>query len=133
MTQLSLGYSEAERGRMVWKDALEWARALVDQLGNKVVAAELDVSPSWLADALKEREHGEGKKGLKAEHFHALLFMAPIGMRMEWLRMVCQPLGFETPAQRKVRTPEEQLADLKQLLEARLGDVGRQLLKEVGS
>lgn len=129
MTQLSLGYSADQQGRDLWKLELAWARKAVDAIGHKEVAFALDVKPSTLTDALSEREHGEGRKGLKAEWLTVIRQMAPHGMRAEWLRLVCPPLGYE-PKPIEVRTPAQRLADLEALLLSKLGDVGAALVRE---
>lgn len=131
MSQLTLGYSEPQQGKAVWREALDWARRLVDSVGAKTVAFELDVSASWLADALNERAHGDGKKGIKGEHLMQLAMMAPHGMRHEFVSIICPALGFEVPEVRKVRTPEERLAELERLVAEKFGEFGARLVEEV--
>ena len=131
MTQMPIDFGARIAGRGDWGYQLDWARRAVDLAGHKNVAYELDVSPSALTDALIERE-GEGRKRrLAGEYLAVILRMSSVPMRHEYLRVKCDALGFEPPIPRRVKTAEEELAELKQLLSERLGDVGKQLISEV--
>lgn len=131
MTQLSLTYSPDDLGRAVWIDELVWARKAVDAIGHKNVAFALDVAPSTLTDALAEREAGGKRKALKGEWIAVIRHMAPVGMQLEWLRIVARPLSHE-PMPIRTRTPEQRLADLERLLTTKLGDIGAALVAENG-
>jgi hypothetical protein len=125
--QLALSYSAAHAGADDWQNQLTWLRRVVDVLGHKHVAAELDIAPSTLTDALLERE----RKSIKGEWIAKLLHMADEGLRRDWFAMVCPSLGFEVPQPTKTRTAEERLADLERQIADRFGRAGEQLLSEV--
>lgn len=125
--QLDLAYNAAHLGAELWQRKLVWIRRVVDVLGHKFVAGELDIAPSHLTDALLERE----RKSVKGEWIDKLLMLADEGLRRDWLAIVCSALGFEMPAPIRTRTAEERLADLERVITERLGPVGEQLLREV--
>lgn len=125
--QLALTYSAAHAGEDLWQRQLRWLRQAVDLLGHKVVAAELDVAPSQLTDALLERE----RKDVKARWVAQVLMMVPESMRREWHALTCGATGFEPPQPIKTRTAEERLADIEKQLADRFGDAGRAFLSEV--
>lgn len=127
MTQLSIGWGAREQGLADWRDELAWAQRAIDVLGHKVVAGELDIAPSTLTDALKERDH----KGVKAEWLCIIRRMSSAVTAREHAALVCASAGCETPIPRRTMTDTEELAELKRLLADRLGDVGKQLVLEV--
>jgi hypothetical protein len=95
--QLALAYSPTHAGAEDWDRELAWLRRVVDVLGHKFVAGELDVAPSNLTDALLERE----RKDVKAKWVRAIVRMAPEEMRNEWVRMTTDSLGYEMPERKK--------------------------------
>jgi hypothetical protein len=125
--QLALSYNAAHAGAEIWQRQIVWLRRVVDVLGHKFVAGELDISPSTLTDALLERE----RKSVKGEWIAKLLHMADEGLRRDWFAIVCPAVGFEVPEPVKTRTAEERLADLERVITERLGSLGEQLLREV--
>lgn len=60
--QLSLTYRPAHLGGEAWQRQLAVLRSVVDHLGRKEVAFELDVGGSALSDALAERQGSDGRK-----------------------------------------------------------------------
>ncbi len=113
MTQLSLAWDPAHVGVVEWDRQLEWLRRAVDVLGHKEVAYKLDLQPSHLADALHERE----RKDIKAKWFATVLRMElPEEMRLEYLRILCEPLGYETPKRIRTKTSAEELRELREAL-----------------
>lgn len=101
--QLALSYSPMHAGAEDWERELAWLRRVVDVLGHKFVAGELDIAPSQLTDALLERE----RKDVKAKWVRAIVRMAPEEMRTEWVRMTTDALGFEMPKRKQTKTPEQ--------------------------
>ncbi len=71
MSQLSLVYRPAHAGGEAWQRQLEVLRAIVEHLGRKEVAFELDVTGSALGDALHERD----RKRWAAEWTHVVKAM----------------------------------------------------------
>lgn len=110
--QLALSYSPTHAGAEDWERELAWLRRVVDVLGHKFVAGELDIAPSQLTDALLERE----RKDVKAKWVRAIVRLAPEEMRQEWVRMTTDALGYEMPKKKTTRTPEEELRDMRELL-----------------
>ena len=125
--QLSLGYSPEHAGREDWRSELDWARSAVDSIGHKHVAYALDIAPSTLTDALKERDG----KGLRAEHLTIIRRLAPSGLQAEWLRIVARPLGHETNPI-KTRTPEEKLRAVLDVIERGAPFLLGAIAKEIG-
>ncbi len=126
--QLALSYGPANAGGEDWQVELAWARRVVDVLGHKHVAGELDIAPSTLTDALLERE----RKAIKAEWIAKLRRMAPPEMRREYLMLVCPALGYEVPQPKRALTDAEWRLEAKRLLKEKLGDLGEKLLAEIG-
>ncbi len=113
MSQLALVYDAAHEGAAEWERQLAWFRRVVDVLGHKEVAFTLDVKPSSLTDALLERE----RKGVKPNWITKVLRMdVPEEMRVEYLRIVCNGLGYETPKRIRVKTSAEELRDTREAL-----------------
>lgn len=125
--QLALTYGAAHVGADVWQAELGWLRRVVDVLGHKHVAGELDIAPSTLTDALLERE----RKSIKGEWIAKLLQLCGEPMRREWLSIMCPAIGFEIPEPVKTRTPEQRLAELERRITEKFGDAGKQFLTEV--
>lgn len=114
-TQVSLTWTAADQGRAVWSAELEWARRVVAALTIKEVAFALDVKATALSDMLAEREHGDGRRGLKAEHVAIIRQLASDTQRAEYLAITLPPLGYE-PKRVQQLTPAEELALLKEHL-----------------
>lgn len=112
--QLALTYDPASEGGSVWVEELAWLRRAVDVLGHKHVAAELDIAPSTLTDALLERE----RKSIKGEWIAKVRHMCSDSMREEWLRIVSRPLGYE-PERVAPLTADEELRLLREYLKSK--------------
>jgi len=69
--QLSLVYKPAHAGGEAWQRQLAVLRTIVEHLGRKEVAFELDVNGSTLSDALNERD----RKRWAAEWTHVVKAM----------------------------------------------------------
>lgn len=129
MTQLAIVYDAAHEGLAEWERQLAWLRRAVDVLGHKEVAYVLDVKPSNLADALHERE----RKVIKPLWFARVLRMdLPEEMRAEYLRIVCNGLGYETPKRIRTKTSAEELRDLRESLSRLAPGVLALVDKEMG-
>lgn len=124
--QLALTYDPASEGGSVWKDELAWLRRAVDVLGHKHVAAELDIAPSTLTDALLERE----RKSIKGEWIAKIRHMCSDGLRQEWLRIVAKPLGYEVERMATM-TPEEELRRMRELMQREAPMLLKALDKEI--
>jgi len=109
--QLALVYDAASVGADDWAEILAWFRRAVDVLGHKEVAYRLDVQPSQLTDALHERE----RKDIKAKWFRTVLRMCPESLAREYLEIEARQLGYAIE-RKKVRTPEEELREMRELL-----------------
>ena len=128
--QLALQYDAAHVGADRWAQKLAWLRRAVDVIGHKEVAYKLDVAPSNLTDALLERE----RKDVKAKWFETVLAMQalPEEMRAEYVRMTCDSHGYEMPKKKALRTPEEELREMRAAL-GRLAPAVLSLVeKEIG-
>ena len=120
--QLNLSYAAHEGGED-HQELLGWLRRAVDVLGHKTVAAELDISPSHLTDALLERE----RKSVKLEWFAKILRMVGEAQWLEAARLLCNTRGHE-PTRMKPLTDKER-ADRYETALRMLGPVGMQALR----
>lgn len=128
MQQLGLQYDPSHTGADDWTEVLAWFRRAVDCLGNKEVAYRLDIAPSQLTDALNERE----RKDVKAKWIAVVLRMSSEVIVREYLEIVSRHHGYEEPKRKKVRTPEEELRDLRELLKQKAPAVLELVDKEMG-
>lgn len=128
--QLALTYSAEHVGDQNWQLRLTWLRRAVDVIGHKEVAFVLDIAPSNLTDALLERE----RKDVKGKWFDRIIAMPqlPSEMRTEYLRLLCVQLGYEMPERKRVKTAEEELAELRALLKINAPVVLALVDKEMG-
>jgi hypothetical protein len=126
--QLALAYDAAHAGADDWSLMLAWLRRAVDVIGHKEVAYKLDIAPSQLTDALLERE----RKDVKAKWLPTVARMAPEEMRTEYVRLVNTSLGYEVPKRARLRTPEEELRDMRELLKREAPGVLALVDKEMG-
>ncbi len=124
--QLSLGYSPSYAGGEAWQRQLGVLRTAVEHLGRKEVSFALDVSGSFLSDALNERD----RKRWAAEWTHVIFAMldarqddASRGLLRELGETALAACGLvvEVPAD---LTPEEEAAALRRELMA-MGDKGK--------
>jgi hypothetical protein len=126
--QLALTYDAAHAGADDWAVELAWLRRAVDVIGHKEVAFKLDIAPSQLTDALLERE----RKDVKAKWVATILRMVPEEMRAEYMRIVSNAHGYETPKKRKALTPEQELREMRALLKREAPAVLSLVDKELG-
>jgi hypothetical protein len=126
--QLALAYDAAHAGADDWADMLAWLRRAVDVIGHKEVAFKLDIAPSQLTDALLERE----RKDVKAKWLPTVARMAPEEMRTEYVRLINVSLGYDVPKRARVRTPEEELREMRELLKREAPGVLAIVDKELG-
>lgn len=113
MQQTSIGFEASQIGGNRWLLKLAWLRRAVDILGHKAVAAELDVAPSQLTDALLERE----RKDVKGKWFDIVLAMGlSREMRDEWMRINCDALGYEMPKLKRIKTAEDEVQEMREFL-----------------
>lgn len=137
MSQLSLTYVPEDLGRATWQVELEWARRAVAAIGPKEVAWALNTSASQLSDALAERPRDKedddkrSKRSLRAEWMAVIRAMAPVGLQLEWLRIVCPPLGHE-PKRIQIKTSDQKLREREEWLKAKASVVYEQMEKELG-
>lgn len=120
--QMSLSYAAFEGGEdgQHW---LAWIRRAVDVIGHKTVAGELDIAPSHLTDALLGRE----RKSVKLEWLPKLLRMVGEEMRLEALRVICNPHGYEP--MRTTPLTDKERADRMEVALKMLGPVGEQAMR----
>jgi hypothetical protein len=111
--QLALDYVAGDGHRPHWQHLRRLLREVVDFVGCKEVAYDLDVSPSALLHALDERE----RHHVRAEWIPYLIRRAPNDSVLEFLASL---RGLEL-VPRKELTPEEELARLKEELAKSLG------------
>lgn len=117
--QLGLRYDARYQSRELWDVLLSELRTIVDALGLKQVAYDLDVQPSVLAHALAERD----RHYVRADWLPYLLEHAPsdrvVSLIAGWRGLEVKP--------RLVLTPEEKLRRIESALEAmpELGDLVR--------
>ena len=116
MSQLSLAslYQPAHLASEVWAERLEAIRTAVNHLGVKAVAAECDVAPSTLCDALNERD----RKRFAGEWIDVVLAMldradAP-HLAMPLFELQARLVrGFHVTYKPAPRDPKEELAELR--------------------
>lgn len=125
--QLALAYDPVHVGGDVWTAELAWLRRAVDALGHKHVAAEIDIAPSHLTDALLERE----RKAMKGEWIAKIRQMVDDGARLEWLRLVARPLGYE-PERIKTLDAESELRLMREWMRRESPTLLRTFDKEIG-
>lgn len=126
--QLALVYDASHAGADDWAAILAWFRRAVDVLGHKEVAFKLDVAPSNLTDALNERE----RKDVKLKWLSTVLRMCPETLVREYLEILSRQHGYEAPKRVKVRTPEEELREMRELLKREAPGVLAIVDKELG-
>lgn len=116
--QLSIAYKPSYAGGEAWQRQLLVLRTVVEHLGRKEVAFELDISGSQLSDSLNERD----RKRWAAEWTHVVLAM--LAMRRDetsraLLRQVAESgmavtdLVVDEPVE---LTPEEEVLALRREL-----------------
>ena len=127
MQQLGLQYDAAHAGADDWTEILAWFRRAVDCLGNKEVAYRLDIAPSQLTDALNERE----RKDVKAKWIAVVLRMSAPSIVDEYFTIIGKHHRYECKRQR-VRTPEEELRETRELLRTQAPAVLALVDKEMG-
>lgn len=106
LPQVEMDYSPRDRGTRAWETVLAVVRLAVDRMTLKEVAFLLDTSPSFLADALAERD----RKGVKAEWLIVLIIGAPPKVRAELVFEINRVAGFKAPELAKPLTDAQKLA-----------------------
>lgn len=124
--QLSIVYDPAYVGRETWQRQLLVLRTAVEHIGRKEVAFALDVSGSFLSDAMNERD----RKRWAAEWTHIILAMLE-GRRDDVSRNLRRQIGEGGVAASSLvvdepvdLTPEEESAAYRRELLA-LGEQGK--------
>lgn len=122
--QLSLQLPAAYRAAEKWPEVLDAIRNVCVDLGRGEVVEMLDCSPSYLKNALVERD----RHNLKAKELVTLLAADRSG---QILRLLADLNGFELAPKREL-TPEEKLERLQRTIRAKLGPLGDELIREAG-
>lgn len=125
--QLALVYDAASVGAGDWSELVTWFRRAVEVVGEKEVAFRLDIKPSNLTDALLERE----RKDIKFKWACTILRMCPESLVREFIEIIGRQHGYVVARQR-VRTPEEELRETRELLRREAPGVLALLDKEMG-
>lgn len=127
MTQESLDFGREDRVRRAYSRLLRLVADAVDAIGLVQAAGACDCAKSDLLAALADREH----RHLRVEWLMAICDVAPIDFRnriittlVEWMGLAVVPV--------KPLTAEEKLARLEARVVAKLGELGKQLVDEVG-
>ncbi len=120
-TQLSL-FDRAEDAKRIRKAVLRAVRGVVERHGPKVVAPELDLSPSSLLDCIEERE----RHGFSLRQFCRVLTFDDRG---EVLGALADVEGFEQPARKPELTDSEMLDRVLKSC-AKAGPAGRAILED---
>lgn len=130
--QLSISYRPSYTGGEAWQRQLIVLRTAVEHLGRKEVAYELDVSGSFLSDAMNERD----RKRWAAEWTHVVLAMLCArhdDVSRNLVRQICEALVGATSLlidEPIDLTPEEEAAALRRELHA-MGEAGKVALARV--
>jgi hypothetical protein len=125
--QLALVYDAAHAGADDWREILSWFWRAVEVVNHKEVAFRLDIAPSQLTDAMHERD----RKDVKAKWIYTVLRMCPESLVREYVEIVGRLHGYEVKKQR-VRTPEEELREMRELLKREAPGVLAIVEKEMG-
>lgn len=125
--QLALEYDAAHAGSDDFARVIAWFRRAVDVLGHKEVAYKLDIAPSQLTDALLERE----RKDIKLKWLSTVLRMCSEPMKQELFGILAGQHGYIV-TRVKVRTPEEELREMRELLKREAPGVLAIVDKELG-
>ncbi len=119
--QLSLNYpyEPAAAAAEVWKRRLEAIRVAVHHLGLKSVAAECDVAPSTMSDALNERD----RKRFAGEWIDVVLAMLDRASAVHLALPILEHQaalvrGVEVKFKPAHRDPKEELALMREVLSA---------------
>lgn len=127
MSQKSLDFGRGDRTTRAYSKLLRIVGDVVDAIGLIQAAGACDCAKSDLLAALADRDH----RHLRVEWLMAIMDAATPESRQLIASALLEWQGFAViPV--KPLTPEEKLARLEQRLIAKLGDVGRQLVEEVG-
>lgn len=85
-------------------EVLPLVAAAVARITATRAASLFDASPSYLADALKERQD----KGVRLAWLVALLIDAPEATKLELLAKLCEIAGYRSPERARPMSPEEE-------------------------
>ncbi len=112
--QLVMRYGDAARHRHVWERVLdEIVNVVVPHIGFKQVVYDLDVAPSTLSNALRERERSK----ISAE---ALIYFVERSPTLRLLELIAG-VGDALVEARPQLTPEEELAALRDAVRRNVG------------
>lgn len=103
MRQLSLTYDASVVGAGDWDAELGWFRRAVEVVGEKEVAYRLDIGPSQLSDAVRERE----RKNVHGRWISVVRHMVTDAMLAEYLGLICTRHGYETPKRKEPKNDRE--------------------------
>lgn len=126
--QLVLAYDAAHAGADDWTDLLKWFRLAVEICGHKEVAYKLDIAPSQLTDAMLERE----RKDVKAKWFPIVARMCPESIARQYVDIVNRQAGYDAPTRKRVRTPDEELREVREILKREAPGLLSLVEKELG-
>lgn len=125
--QVEIDFGPRVKAHSLWSHALGVVRNIVARVGPKEAAYQADMAATMLGDALAERE----RKAIRAETLICLLLLADADERRAVLEPIAAALGF-TIEPMKTLTPEQKLARLEKALRSKLGELGVQIIAEVG-
>jgi hypothetical protein len=123
--QLDLEYGSDHRADEARVRLLAALRQAIEFVGLKEMSYRLDVSPTYLSDALHERD----RKSVRLAWLPSILIAVPEAARAELLAEIAGVVGY-TVQRAKVLTDAEWRARMESELKAS-GVVGEELLKRV--
>lgn len=103
----------------IWQEYRQLIRRVIDVLGVKQCAFDLDVAPSQLMNAVEERE-----RNLPMKWLPYLLVNAPSELGDEFIGKLAALRGMEV-SEARAPSPEEELSALKAALAEELGTGAR--------
>jgi hypothetical protein len=115
-------FDRKEDGSKLRRAALRGASAVVDAVGPKIVAPELDMGSSQLRDSLAERE----RHHLTLEQFFTVLAFDDAGLV---LAALCEATGHEAPVRKRQLDDTEKLERLLRSC-AKAGPAGQALVED---
>jgi hypothetical protein len=124
VSQLAIHWAPSDRDKQAWHDVLAVLADVVARVSLKEAAFRLDVEPSALANALRERD----RHYIRAEWLMPLLELAAsVGLAHELASALVKPARLVVVAAQPL-TPDQKLARLEAAI-ARLGPGVEKLIK----